>query len=68
MRTALQLTTVLHVKFTHEFILGRNLEILLFSYPGRDRSVTAAAVSNTCQFIALSLRLNPAVHYTYRNA
>jgi len=50
------------VKFTHGFILVRNLKILLLPYPGRDRSVTAAAeVNNTYQFITLSLRLNPAV-------
>ena len=41
---------VLHIKFTHVIILGRNLEILLLSYPGRDRSVAAAKVSNTYQF------------------
>jgi len=43
----------MHVKFTHGFILGWNLEILLLSYPGRDRSVTAAEFSNTYQFITL---------------
>ena len=37
----------MHVKFTRGFILGRNLKILLLSYPGIDRSVTAAEVSNT---------------------
>jgi len=51
----------MHVKFTHGFILGRNLKILLLSYPGRDRSVTATEVSNNYQFISLSLCLNPAV-------
>jgi len=35
------------VKFTHGFVLDINLEILLLSYPGRDRSVTAAEVNNT---------------------
>ena len=40
-------------KFTIGFILGRNLEILLFLYPGRDHPVTAAEVSNTYQFITL---------------
>jgi len=54
-------TNVMHVKFTHGFMLDGNLNILLLSYPGRDRSVTAAAISITCQFITLSLRLNPAV-------
>ena len=72
MRTALQFTIAVHVKFTHEFILGRNLEILLLSYPERDRSVTAAKVSNTYQFITLSLRLNATMtwsdHYTFKNA
>ena len=38
---------VMHVKFTHDVVLGRNLEILLLLKPGRDRSVTAAKVSNT---------------------
>jgi len=41
----------MHIKFTH--ILGRNLEMLLLSYPGRDRSVTTAEVSITYQFITL---------------
>jgi len=50
-----------HVKFTHGFILAGNLKILLLSYPGTDRSATAAEVSNTYQFITLSLHLNPAV-------
>jgi len=67
-----QFTVVMNVKFTHGFILDRNLNILLLSYPGRDRSVTAAEVSNTYQFITLSLRLKPAVtwsdRYTFRNA
>jgi len=62
----------MRVKFTHGFILCRNLKIVLLFYPGRDRSVTAAEVSNTYQFIALLLRLNPAVtwsdRYTFRNA
>jgi len=62
----------MHVKLTHGFILARNLNILLPSYSGRDRSVTAAQVSNTNQFITLLLRLNPAVtssdRYTFRNA
>jgi len=62
----------MHVKFTHGFILDRNLEIVLLSYSGSDRPVTAAEVSNTYQFITLSLRLNPAVtwsdRYTFRNA
>jgi hypothetical protein len=40
-------TFVMHVKFTHNIVLGRNLEILLLLKPGRDRSVTAAKVSNT---------------------
>jgi len=64
--------SVMHVKFTHGFLLGRNFKILLLSYSGRDRSVTAAQVSNTYQFITLLLRLNPAVtwsdHHTFRNA
>jgi len=51
----------MHVKFTHGLMLGTNLEILLHSYPAGDRSVTAAQVSNTYQFITLLLRLNPAV-------
>jgi hypothetical protein len=37
----------MHVKFTLKIVLGRNLEILLLLNPGRDRSVTAAKVSNT---------------------
>jgi len=37
----------MHVKFTHNIVLGRNLEILLPLKPGRYRSVTAATVSNT---------------------
>ena len=55
------ITSVMFVKFTHGFILDRNLKIVLLSYPGRDQSVTAAAVSNAYQFITLSLCLNPAV-------
>jgi len=43
----------MHVKFTHKIILGRNLEILLLLNSGRDRSFTAATVSNTNQFITL---------------
>ena len=43
----------MHVKFTYKFILGRNLETLLLSYPGRDHSVTAAEVSSIYQFITL---------------
>jgi len=70
LRTAQHLTIAMNVKFTHE--LGRNLEGLLLLYPGRDRSVTAAKVSNTYQFMALSLRLSPAMswsdHYAFRNA
>ena len=52
--------SVMYIKFTHGFILDRNLNILLISYPERDRTVTAAEVSNTYQFITL-LCLNPAV-------
>ena len=37
----------MHVKFTHDIVLGRNLDILLPLKPGRDRSVTAAKVSST---------------------
>jgi len=48
------------------------LKMLLFSYPGRDRSVTAAEVSNTYQFITLSTMLEPGSdlinRYTFRNA
>jgi len=44
---------IMHIKFTRGFILGRNLGILLLSYPGRDQSVTAAKVNNTYQFITL---------------
>jgi len=51
----------MYVKFTHGFIFDRNLKILLLPYPERDRSVTTAEVSNTYQFIILSLRLKPAV-------
>jgi len=47
-------TFVMHIKFTHGFILGRHLEILLLSYPGRARSVTAPKVNNTYQFITLN--------------
>jgi len=42
----LLLITVMHVKFTHDIVLGRNLKILLLLKPGRDRSVTVAKVSN----------------------
>jgi len=51
---------VMNVKFMHGFILDRN-SILLLLYPGRDWSLTAAEISNTYQFITLSLYLNPAV-------
>jgi len=54
-------TDVMHVKITHGFIIGRHLKMLLLSYSGRARSVTAAQVSNTYQFITLLLHLNPAV-------
>jgi len=37
----------MHVKFTHNIVLGRNLVILLLLKQGRDRSVTATKVSNT---------------------
>jgi len=36
------------------YIRYENLKILLLSYPGTDRSVTAAEVSNTYQIITLS--------------
>lgn len=51
----------MNVKCTYGIKLAINLEILLLSYPGRGRSVTAVKVSNTYQFITLLLRLNPAV-------
>jgi len=51
----------MRVKLSHGFILRRNLKILLHFYPGRDRSVTAAEVSKSYQFIALLLRLNMAL-------
>jgi len=54
-------TSVMNVKFTNEFILDRNLKILLLSYPGRDWSHTDAEISNTYRFTTLSLHLNPAV-------
>jgi len=38
---------VMHVKFTHDILLGRSIKILLLLKPGRDRSVTVAKVSNT---------------------
>jgi len=53
--------SVMHVKFTHRFILGRNLKIVLIPYPGRDPLFTAAEVTNVYQFITLLLRLNTAV-------
>jgi len=63
---------VMNFKCTYSFILDRKLKILLLPYLGRDRSVTAAEISNTYQFVTLSLRLNPAVTwsvcYTFRNA
>jgi len=46
----------MNVKFMHGFIL--DLKILLLPYPGRDWSLTAAEISNTYQFITLSLYLN----------
>jgi len=54
-------SSVMHVKFTHGFILGRNLKTLLLSFLGRDRSATDAEVSNAYQSVAVSLSLNPAV-------
>jgi len=42
----------------HGFILGRNLELLLLSFPGRELSVTAGEVSNTYQFIILYYTLH----------
>ena len=58
---AIRYANVMNVKFTHGFMLERNLKNLLLPYPGSHRSLTAAEISNTYQFITLSLYLNPAV-------
>ena len=61
MNTNLAVVCVMDVKFAHGFILDRNLNIFLLSYPGRAQLITAAEVRNTYQFIILSQCLNPAL-------